>query len=87
VANTTAVTTAIDNAATYGTDVFLTFHQIVLDSTPDGSMSTIKCRVADVQTIAAAIKAQIDVGKLEAVTFAKLALNVASVPSYWGQLG
>ncbi len=87
VANTTANVDAINNAATYGTDVFMTYHQIVLDSTADGAMNTIKNRVSDVQTVATAIKAQIDAGKMEATTLGRLALDVASVPSFWGSLG
>ena len=86
-ANDTAIATAIENAATYGTDVFLTYHQIVPDSTPDGSMNTIKCKVSSVQTHIAAATAQVAAGKLDVMTLGQLARDIASVPSYWGQLG
>ena len=87
VANVTAMTDAVLNAATYGTDLFPTFHQIVPDATPDGSMNTIKCRVSDVMTVADAIKAQVDAGKMEVTTLGQLAHDLTSVPSFWGQLG
>ncbi len=73
VALTTALTDAITAAATYGTDIFVVFHQIVPDSTVDGSMDTSKCRVSDLLTIRTAITTAVDAGTLECLTFPEVA--------------
>lgn len=70
--NITNITTAISNMATYGGDAFLMFHRVQPSSTADGSMSGIGIRVSDLETIAAAIKTQIDAGTMEAVTMPEL---------------
>jgi hypothetical protein len=58
------------------------FHKVVPDSTPDGSM-TLSIRVSDLNTLAAALKTNIDNGLLEAVTMPQLA---ASRDSFWNKL-
>lgn len=73
VANVTALTTAISNAATYGTDIFVTFHDVVIDSTADGSMNATKCRVTDLITIRDAMVTAMDAGTLECLPLTSLA--------------
>lgn len=85
VALTQAVVDKINDAATYGGDVFLAFHRIVPDSTPDANMNTITHRVSDVTTIANAIKTQVDAGKLDAEMLTTLALRLDG-GGYWGLL-
>lgn len=85
VALITAVTDAIAAAAASGSDVFLTFHKIVPDSTADGAMDSVSCRISDMLTIANAIKARLDDGTMEAITFPELALRVEQ-GSYWSRI-
>lgn len=73
VALTTALTDAITAAATYGTDIFVTFHQIVPDTTVDGSMDSTKCRVSDLLTIKTAITNAVAAGTLECLTLSDIA--------------
>jgi hypothetical protein len=73
VALTTALTDAIAAAATYGTDIFVTFHQIVPDTTADGSMESTKCRVSDLLTIRTAITNAVTAGTLECITLPEIA--------------
>lgn len=72
VANVTALTDAITAAATYGTDIFVTFHDIVIDSTADGSMDATKCRVSDLLTIRGAMTTAINNGTLECFPLTEL---------------
>lgn len=64
-----------------GIDFHLMLHRVVPDSTPDGDMA-ISIRVTDLNTIAAAIKANIDSGKLEAVTMPQTVID----DNAWNQL-
>jgi hypothetical protein len=75
VALVTALTDAIAAAATYGTDIFVTFHQIVPDSTGDGSMDSTKCRVSDLLTIRTAIANAVTSGTLECHTLPEIAFK------------
>lgn len=84
VALTTALTDAITAAATYGTDIFVTFHQIVPDSTADGSMDSTKCRVSDLLTIKTAITNAVTAGTLECLTLPEIAYKPAS--DFWYSL-
>lgn len=70
--NITNITTAISNMATYRGDAFLMFHRAQPSSTADGNMLSTGIRVSDLETIAAAIKTQIDAGTMEAVTMPEL---------------
>jgi hypothetical protein len=83
VALTAALVQAIDDAATYGTDVFVTFHAVVPDSTADGSMDSSKCRVSDLLTIRDAIAAKVAAGTLECGVLTDLAYG--GVDTYWAQ--
>lgn len=65
--NITNLVTMIQECALYGLDFFLVFHQVKPSSTPDGEMGEIDIRVSDMQTLATAVKAEIDAGRLEAV--------------------
>lgn len=81
VALVTALTDAITNAATYGTDIFVTFHQVVPDSTVDGSMDATKCRVSDLLTIRTAIANAVAAGTLETPTMPEIAYKRAD--AFW----
>lgn len=81
VALTTALTDAITAAATYGTDIFVTFHNIVPDSTADGSMDSTKCRVSDLLTIRTAITNAVTAGTLECLTLPEIAYKKAD--DFW----
>lgn len=70
--NISNITTAISNMSTYRGDAFLMLHRVQPSSTADGSMSSIGIRVSDLETIAAAIKTEIDAGTMEAVTMPEL---------------
>ena len=70
--NISNITTAITNMSTYRGDAFLMFHRVQPTSTADGSMSSIGIRVGDLETIAAAIKTEIDAGTMEAVTMPEM---------------
>lgn len=59
-------------AAANGVDAFLMLHIVQPTATPDGSMSSIGIRVSDLNTIAAAIKTEVDAGRLETVTMPEL---------------
>lgn len=84
VALTTALADAITAAATYGTDIFVTFHDVVIDSTADGSMDSTKIRVADLLTIRTAITNAVAAGTLECVTLPELAYKSAG--DFWSTL-
>lgn len=84
VALVTALTDAITAAATYGTDIFVTFHQIVPDSTVDGSMDSTKCRVSDLLTIRTAITNAVTAGTLECLTLPEIAYKKAN--DFWYSL-
>ena len=77
VALITALTDAITAAATYGTDIFVTFHQVVPDSTADGAMDSTKCRVSDLLTIRTAIANAVTAGTLECFTLPEIAYKPA----------
>ncbi len=84
---TTAEATNISNivsriqavAAANGVDAFLMLHIVQPTSTADGSMSSIGIRVSDLNTLAAAIKTEVDAGRLEAVTMPELVGGI----SFW----
>lgn len=79
--NISNITTAISAMATNRTDAFLMLHRVVKTSTSDGTMGAaggIMIRQGDLETIAAAIKTQIDAGTMEAVTMPELAID-----SWW----
>jgi len=72
------ITTAISAMATNRTDAFLMLHRVVKTSTSDGTMGAaggISIRQGDLETIAAAIKTQIDAGTMDAVTMPELAMS------------
>ncbi len=72
------ITTAIGAMATNRTDAFLMLHRVVKTSTSDGTMGAaggISIRQGDLETIAAAIKTQIDASTMDAVTMPELALS------------
>lgn len=76
--NITNITNAISAMATNRTDAFIMFHRVLKTSTSDGAMGAagnITIRQGDLETIAAAIKTQIDAGTMDAVTMPELALN------------
>ena len=77
----------IQNAGTYGTDIFLLLHQVVPDSTPDANMATDKIRYSDMLTILDAVKAEIAAGRMEATTLGDLALDLTESPHFWGTIG
>ena len=68
-------------AAANGVDAFLMLHIVQPTNTVDGSMSSIGIRVSDLNTIATAIKTEVDAGKLEAVTMPELVVG----ETYWNQ--
>lgn len=78
--NISNITTAISNVAASRGDACLMLHRAVPSNTADGSMATTSIRVSDLETIAAAIKTQIDAGTMDAVTMPQLAAN-----SWWAQ--
>lgn len=57
----------IQECALYGLDFFLVFHQVKPSATPDNEMGEIDIRVSDMATLANAVKAEIDAGRLEAI--------------------
>ncbi|RTL37154.1 MAG: hypothetical protein EKK53_21530 [Burkholderiales bacterium] len=76
--NITNITNAIAAMATNRTDAFLMLHRVVRTGTSDGAMGAaggISIRQGDLETIAAAIKTQIDNGTMDAVTMPELALS------------
>lgn len=81
--NISNIVSTINSISTNGgIDVFLMFHKVVPDSTPDGSMA-LSIRVSDLNTLAAALKTNIDNGLLEAVTMPQLA---ASNDTFWNRI-
>lgn len=82
--NITAITTAISAMATNKTDAFLMLHRVLKTSASDGAMGaagSITIRQGDLETIAAAIKTQIDAGTMDAVTMPEL----AALNGWWQQ--
>lgn len=79
-ANIAAIQTAIGNVASNRADAFLMLHRVLPTTTNDAGMGAggnITIRHGDLDTLAAAIKTQVDNGLLEAVTMAQM----ASAPS------
>lgn len=79
--NITNITTAISNLAASRGDAFLMLHRVMPSTTNDagmGAASNITIRQSDLDTIAAAIKTQVDAGTLETVTMPELATD-----SWW----
>jgi len=72
--NITNITTAITNIGASKGDACLMFHRVQASNTADGSMSSIGIRVSDLETIAAAVKAQVDAGNIECVTMPQLVI-------------
>ena len=83
VANITALVDAINAAATYGTDIFPTFHIIVPDATADGAMDSAQIRISDFLTIRDAIAAAVSAGTLECLTLPGI---LPSQRRFWGGL-
>lgn len=78
--NITTVTTAIANLAASRGDAFLMLHRVMPTNTNDagmGAASNITIRQSDLDTIAAAIKTQVDAGALETVTMPELVASPA----------
>lgn len=78
------ITTAISAMATNKTDAFLMLHRVLKTSASDGTMGAagnITIRQGDLETIAAAIKTQIDAGTMDAVTMPEL----AALNGWWQQ--
>jgi len=65
--NISLLTTYIQECALYGLDFFLVFHQVKPSGTVDAEMADIDIRVSDMQTLANAVKTEIDAGRLEAI--------------------
>lgn len=61
-------------ASVGGIDFYLMLHKVVVDSTPDGSMS-ISIRESDHQQLVDAAKALVDAGTLDVVTMTDLAID------------
>ena len=81
--NITAITTAITGLAASKGDACLMLHRVMPTSTNDagmGAASNITIRKSDLETIAAAIKTQIDAGTMEAVTMPEISLS-----TWWAQ--
>ena len=79
--NITAITTAINNAATQGSDIILMLHRVQPTATADGSMSSIGIRVGDLITIADAIATKVTAGTLRTGRLTDLAV----AGSWWAQ--
>lgn len=71
-------------AAASGLDAHLMLHKFVPTSTPDGSMDGQTIRAGDAETIANAIKTEVDAGRLEVVTMDQFAFEGEN---YWASLG
>jgi len=65
--NISNIVSYIQQCALYGLDFFLVFHQVKPSDTPQNAMGEIDIRVSDMTTLANAVKAEIDAGRLEAV--------------------
>lgn len=81
--NITAVTNAISGLATARGDAFLMLHRVLASNASDGTMGAsgnITIRKSDLETIAAAIKTQIDAGTMTSATMPEL-----SMPTWWAQ--
>lgn len=79
--NITAITTAINNAATQGSDVHLMLHRVQPTGTADGSMNSIGIRVSDLTTIADAIATKVTAGTLRP----GLLPDLAAYGNWWAQ--
>lgn len=79
--NIAAITTAIDAAATQGSDIHLMLHRVQPSGTADGAMSSIGIRVSDLTTLADAIAAKLTAGTLRAGLLTDLAVR----GSWWAQ--
>lgn len=80
--NIASVVTNIQQCALRGLDCYLMLHTVVPTSTPDGSMTEYDIRISDLTTLADAIKAEVDAGRLETVTMPELA---TTGNNYWNQ--
>lgn len=83
--NIANIQTTIANVATNRADAFLMLHRVLPTSTSDGGMGgggNITIRHGDLDTLAAAIKTQVDAGTLEAVTMAQMA-STSSPGTVW----
>jgi hypothetical protein len=81
--NISNIVTRIQNvAAASGVDAFLMLHRVKPTATIDANMAELDIRVSDLNTIAAAIKTEIDAGRLEAVTMPELVIDG---DNYWNQ--
>lgn len=73
--NIAAVVARIQAAGANKVDAPLMLHRVQLTTTADGAMSSIGIRVSDLTTIADAIKAEIDAGRMESVTMPEMAAS------------
>lgn len=80
--NVASVITNIQQCALRGLDCYLMLHTVVPTATADGAMTDYDIRVSDLTTIADAIKAEVDAGRLETVTMPQYAIGG---DNYWNQ--
>ena len=78
--NIAAIVASINENAAAGVDCCLMLHRVQPTNTADGSMSNIAIRLGDLETIASAIKTNVDAGTQEAVTMPEISAN-----SWWAQ--
>ena len=83
-ANVSTVRTSIANAIAQGSDLSVTFHVIVPDTTPDASMKSTSCRYSDFVAILNDMQAAVAAGTAEFVTLPQIALSGQSSP--WATL-
>lgn len=83
-ANVSAVRTSITNAISQASDLSVTFHVIVPDSTPDAAMKSTSCRYTDFVNILNDMQAAVAAGTAEFVTLPQIALSGMSSP--WATL-
>lgn len=80
--NIANVVTNIQQCALRGLDCYLMLHTVVSTATADGSMTQYDIRAGDLTTLADAIKAEVDAGRLETVTMPDYAITG---DNYWNQ--
>lgn len=78
--NIANIVARIAAAGSAKTDAMLMLHRVQASSTPDGSMSSIGIRVSDLTTIVAAIKTEVDAGRMESVTMPEMATTRGGNP-------
>lgn len=78
--NVATIVARIQAAGANKVDIPLMLHRVQPAATADGSMSSIGIRVSDLTTIADAIKAEIDAGRMESVTMPEMATSSLGNP-------